>query len=148
MLSRRGVLRAQWAKRLAFGNSFGHTSSFLIYIGPLFAYSHNTTTQTTQAKAYSLLTGNILDFTLTGSLITFGSAALGPPFPVSGSLPSPYPGWATSSSPTQPAPAGAAASVPGPLPVLGVAAAAFGFSRKLRKRTKRSTNSAAGTLGA
>ena len=53
--------------------------------------------------------------------------------------------WATSYS--QPAPAGPAASVPGPLPVLGVAAA-FGFSRKLRKRTKRSTNSAAGTLGA
>ena len=61
--------------------------------------------------------------------------------------------WATSPSTTQtwaysqPAPAGPAASVPGPLPVLGVAAA-FGFSRKLRKRTKRSTNSAAGTLGA
>ncbi len=32
------------------------------------------------------------------------------------------------------------ASVPGPLPALG-AAAAFGFSRKLRKRIKRSTNS-------
>ena len=59
--------------------------------------------------------------------------------------------WATSRllAPyySQPAPAGPAASVPGPLPVLGVAAA-FGFSRKLRKRTKRSTNSAAGTLGA
>ena len=59
--------------------------------------------------------------------------------------------WATSTTQTwaysQPAPAGPAASVPGPLPVLGVAAA-FGFSRKLRKRTKRSTNSAAGTLGA
>ena len=52
--------------------------------------------------------------------------------------------WATSS--TSPPPV-SAASVPGPLPVLGVAAA-FGFSRKLRKRTKRSTNSAAGTLGA
>jgi len=31
------------------------------------------------------------------------------------------------------------ASVPGPLPALG-GAAAFGFSRKLRKRIKRSTN--------
>ncbi len=30
-------------------------------------------------------------------------------------------------------------AVPGPLPVLG-AAAAFGFSRKLRKRIKRSAN--------
>jgi hypothetical protein len=44
-------------------------------------------------------------------------------------------------------PAGPSAAVPGPLPVLGVAAA-FGFSRKLRKRLTRSTNSAAGTLGA
>ena len=32
------------------------------------------------------------------------------------------------------------ASVPGPLPILGIAAA-FGFSRKLRKRIKSSTNS-------
>jgi hypothetical protein len=37
----------------------------------------------------------------------------------------------------QPPPSGT--GVPGPLPVLG-AAAAFGFSRKLRKRIKRSTN--------
>ena len=43
--------------------------------------------------------------------------------------------WATSLPSSQPAPAGPAASVPGPLPVLGVAAA-FGFSRKLRKRIK------------
>ena len=39
-----------------------------------------------------------------------------------------------------------AAPVPGPLPALG-AAAAFGFSRKLRKRIKRSTSTASGTYG-
>ena len=54
----------------AFGDSFGHTFTATIYIGPLFAYSHNTTTQTTQAKAYSTYSGNILDFTLTGTTIT------------------------------------------------------------------------------
>jgi len=41
--------------------------------------------------------------------------------------------WAKASLVAQPAP------VPGPLPALG-AAAAFGFSRKLRKRIKHSTN--------
>jgi hypothetical protein len=42
--------------------------------------------------------------------------------------------WAKASLVAQPA-----APVPGPLPALG-AAAAFGFSRQLRKRIKRSTN--------
>jgi len=36
------------------------------------------------------------------------------------------------------------AAVPGPLPALG-AAAAFGFSRKLRKRIKRSPNAVSST---
>ena len=52
-----------------------------------------------------------------------------------------YVTWAQAtpvSSPT-PAPGTLPASVPGPLPALG-GAAAFGFSRKLRKRIKRSTN--------
>jgi hypothetical protein len=41
-------------------------------------------------------------------------------------------------------PASVPASVPGPLPALGVAAA-FGFSRKLRSRIKKSGNSASST---
>jgi hypothetical protein len=40
-----------------------------------------------------------------------------------------------------------ATRVPGPLPILG-AAAAFGFSRKLRKRIKSSTNAVSSTPGA
>jgi hypothetical protein len=40
-----------------------------------------------------------------------------------------------------------ATEVPGPLPILG-AAAAFGYSRKLRKRINRSTNAVATTAGA
>ena len=43
-----------------------------------------------------------------------------------------------------PATVSATARVPGPLPVLG-ATAAFGFSRKLRKRIKRSTNAVSST---
>ena len=51
----------------------------------------------------------------------------------------------TLSSPT-PAPGPLTASVPGPLPALG-GAAAFGFSRKLRKRIKRSTKTVFSSYG-
>jgi hypothetical protein len=52
-------------------------------------------------------------------------------------------GWANSHVYAQVAPASSAA-VPGPLPALG-AAAAFGFSRKLRKRIKGGTNAVPST---
>ena len=104
-------------------------------IGPLFAYSTQTVDVNIAYKGYHAFQASCcgtLSYPAALGLTGEGETRT----------------WATSStSYSQPAPAGPAASVPGPLPVLGVAAA-FGFSRKLRKRTKRSTNSAAGTLGA
>ena len=71
-----------------------------------------------QCARYSQPTGILMGYSLTVGVLTF--AAVQPPTPSS-------------------------TSVPGPLPALGVAAA-FGYSRKLRNRIKKSGNSAASTF--
>ena len=114
----------------AVGAAFGFVnSSFGLHHGPLFAFYSSGRTQILWARAADLTDNNYTTLQF-ASNTTFNSSTFT---------------WATSR--VVPGGGGNSASVPGPLPVLGVAAA-FGFSRKLRKRIKSSTNSAEGTLGA
>ena len=97
------------------GAAFGTPNSLLpayAALGPYFAYEMNSFTVTAASNA-------------TGLVGTLGSTHL-----LSSSRV-----WATSSVYAPSGGGGNSASVPGPLPILGLAAA-FGFSRKLRKRIK------------
>jgi hypothetical protein len=108
-----------WVAASAVGAAFGATYSLSSgQVGPFFAYNAFPFQGSTYwiAQHYQLSGPNQFPSTTTIS----GS---GSTFPQTFT-------WATSS--IRPV-----ASVPGPLPVLGVAAA-FGFSRKLRKRIKNS----------
>ena len=96
-------------------------------IGPLFAYAFEPSNTSTIHPPYSIAA---IDFS-NASIFSF-SVADQNSFTWAQATP------LTLSSPT-PAPGTLPASVPGPLPALG-GAAAFGFSRKLRKRIKRSNN--------
>lgn len=110
-----------FATAVGSGLGFPNQPAFIIPLGPLFAYD---------APAYYL-----------GGFTVVSSAVVERPWglvtDVVGPLLASWPmHWAQATL----VPAGGSANVPGPLPALGLAAA-FGFSRQLRKRIKASSNS-------
>jgi len=91
--------------------------------GPYFAFETDPTAFGGVGVIYQLIYNSSHPMTIFGA----GKAGIGPGYG------GPQAGWAQATPYTSPA------AVPGPLPLFG-AAAAFGFSRKLRKRIKSSTN--------
>jgi hypothetical protein len=98
--------------------------------GPYFAYATDPTTYGGVGTIFQFIYESSHDGACPGCTAVFeaGKHGLGPGYG------GPQEGWAQATPYTP-----SAAPVPGPLPALG-AAAAFGFSRKLRKRIKGSTN--------
>jgi len=95
--------------------------------GPYFAFETDPTAFGGVGVINQLIYNSSHPMTIFGA----GKAGIGPGYG------GPQAGWAQATPYTSPA------AAPGPLPALG-AAAAFGYSRKLRKRIKRNTNTGSG----
>lgn len=113
-----------WSTNLA--SDFALEVAYSLGSGVLFAYELRPQFNSTQAAFYVGINIPFGTETLYGSSATWAQATLIGPTSGGG---------------------GGSADVPGPFPALGLAAA-FGFSRKLRKRIKASSNTVSSTRGA